>query len=75
MYIFDSHAHYDDESFNEDRELVIKDLKENNIVGVLNCGASLQGARDSVKLAKGNSFFYAAIGIHPEFADIVDDLV
>lgn len=75
MYIFDSHAHYDDESFNEDRELVVKELKENNIVGVLNCGASLQGARDSVKLAKENSFFYAAIGIHPEFADIVDDLV
>lgn len=75
MFIFDSHAHYDDESFNEDRELVIKELRENNITGVLNCGASLQGARDSVKLAKENNFFYAAVGIHPEFADTVDDLV
>lgn len=74
MFIFDSHAHYDDESFNEDRELVIKELRENNIVGVLNCGASLQGARDSVKLAKENSFFYAAVGVHPEFANTVDDL-
>ncbi|MCY6370115.1 TatD family hydrolase [Clostridium ganghwense] len=67
--IFDSHAHYDDESFNEDREQVIKELKENNIVGVLNCGASLQGARDSAILAEKYDIFYAAVGIHPENAD------
>lgn len=73
--IFDSHAHYDDESFNEDRDQVIKELKENEIVGVLNCGASLEGARASVKLADKYDFFYAAVGIHPEFADIVDDKV
>ncbi|MCY6484916.1 TatD family hydrolase [Clostridium aestuarii] len=66
--IFDSHAHYDDESFNEDREQVIKELKKNGIVGVLNCGSSLQGARDSVKFAEKNDFFYAAVGIHPENA-------
>ena len=43
LSIFDSHAHYDDEDFNEDRETVIEELKNNNIVGVLNCGASLEG--------------------------------
>ena len=43
MKIFDSHAHYDDEAFNEDRAIVLKELKENNIIGVLNCGASLEG--------------------------------
>lgn len=73
--IFDSHAHYDDESYNEDREQVIKELKENGIVGILNCGASLEGARDSVKLSKEHDFIYAAVGIHPEFADIVNDEV
>lgn len=67
--IFDSHAHYDDESFNEDREEIIKQLKENGIIGVLNCGASLEGARDSLKLARENDFFYAAVGIHPENAE------
>lgn len=66
--IFDSHAHYDDESFDEDREQVIKELKENGIIGVLNCGASLKGARDSLKLAEKYDFFYAAVGIHPENA-------
>lgn len=73
--IFDSHAHYDDESFDEDREQVIKELKENGIVGILNCGASLEGARASVKLSKEYDFIYAAVGIHPEFADIVNDEV
>ena len=71
--IFDSHAHYDDESFDEDRNIVLKELRENNIIGVLNCGASLSGARASVKLAKENAFFYAAVGIHPEHASKFDE--
>lgn len=68
LKIFDSHAHYDDESFDEDRDLVIKELSENGVVGILNCGASLKGARDSVELSNNYDFFYAAVGIHPEHA-------
>ncbi len=71
--IFDSHAHYDDRRFNVDREQLIKELKENNIVGVLNCGASLRGARESFKLAKKYDFFYAAVGIHPGNATELTD--
>ncbi|KGM95105.1 hydrolase TatD [Clostridium novyi A str. 4552] len=66
--IFDSHAHYDDESFNEDRENVIKEIRKNGVINVLNCGASMEGARDSFKLANKYDFFYAAVGIHPENA-------
>lgn len=73
--IFDSHAHYDDESFNEDREEVIEELIKNDIIGILNCGASLKGAEDSVKLADKYDIFYAAVGIHPEYADIVNEQV
>jgi TatD DNase family protein len=73
--IFDSHAHYDDEVFNNDRDKIIGELIENGIVGVLNCGASLQGAVASVKLADKYDIFYAAVGIHPEFADIVNEEV
>lgn len=71
--IFDSHAHYDDESFDEDRQFVIGDIQEKGVVGVLNCGASLEGARDSVKLADKYDFIYAAVGIHPSYADVVDN--
>lgn len=73
--IFDSHAHYDDDSFDEDREQVINEIKENGVIGVLNCGASLEGARKSFELAHEYDFFYAAVGIHPEYADKVDDKV
>lgn len=73
MKIFDSHAHYDDDSFNEDRIKVLEELKNNNIIGVLNCGSSFKGAVDSLNLAKNNDFFYAAVGIHPEYADTVDE--
>ena len=73
--IFDSHAHYDDESFDEDRHVVIEDIKEKGVIGVLNCGASLEGARDSVKLADKYDFIYAAVGIHPSYADMVDSKV
>ncbi len=69
MKIFDAHAHYDDEQFNEDRQSIIKELNENGIEGVLNCGASLEGSRASVELANKYDFFYAAVGIHPEYAD------
>jgi TatD DNase family protein len=73
MKIFDSHAHYDDESFDEDRAEVIKELEENGIIGVLNCGASMKGARDSVDLANKYDFFYAAVGLHPEHADELNE--
>ena len=67
--IFDTHAHYDSDSFDEDRENVIKELKENGVIGVLNCGSDLYGLRKSVELAKEFDIFYAAVGIHPENAD------
>ncbi|MGG5463201.1 TatD family hydrolase [Clostridium sp. B9] len=67
--IFDTHAHYDSKDFDEDREAVIKELKENGVVGVLNCGSDLYGLRKSVELSRDFDIFYAAVGIHPENAD------
>lgn len=66
--IFDSHAHYDDEKFDDDREQVINEIHNKGVIGVLNCGSSFQGAKDSLSLAKKYDFFYAAVGIHPENA-------
>ncbi|HBC95261.1 MAG TPA: hydrolase TatD [Clostridium sp.] len=73
MDIFDAHAHYDDEQFDGDREKIIGELKDGNIVGVLNCGSSMEGSRNSVELAKKHDIFYAAVGIHPEYADKFDN--
>lgn len=67
--IFDTHSHYDDKSFDDDREKVISDIQENGVIGVLNCGSSLYGAEMSVKLSEQYDIFYAAVGIHPENAN------
>lgn len=67
--VFDAHAHYDDEQFDMDREKLIKELSQNGVIGVLNCGSSIEGARHSVELANKYDIFYAAVGIHPEFSD------
>lgn len=64
--IFDTHAHYDDEAFEEDREELLSSLKKNNIGYVVNVGASLRGVRDSRALASRYSRVYAAAGIHPD---------
>ncbi len=71
--IFDSHSHYDDSQFNEDRDLVLKEIKEKGVIGVLNCGSDLRGLNMSIELAEKYDFVYAAVGIHPEYAQVVDE--
>lgn len=66
--IFDSHAHYDDEAFDGDRESVLNELPRKGICRVINCGADLKSSQASVKLAANYPYIYAAVGIHPECA-------
>lgn len=72
--IFDSHAHYDDEQFDPDREeLLGKRLPEAGVCGILNMGADLQGCRDTVALTEQYDYVYGAVGIHPECAKELPD--
>ena len=64
--IFDSHAHYTDKAFNDDRENMLDSLRESGICGVINCGADLESSKESLKLAEKYDYFYFACGIHPE---------
>lgn len=66
--IFDSHAHYDDEAFDEDRESLLGSMQENGIGYIVNVGASLRDVEDTVKLTKSYPFIYGAVGIHPDEA-------
>lgn len=63
--IFESHAHYDDEVFDGDREVLLSSLQERGIGTVINIGASLSGSEASVRLAEQYPFIYAAVGVHP----------
>ncbi|MDF2676447.1 MAG: deoxyribonuclease, TatD Mg-dependent [Bacillota bacterium] len=69
----DSHVHLDDERFDDDREQLIKSLKENNIELVLNAGADLKTSINSVELAEKYDFIYAAVGCHPHDTKYMND--
>ncbi len=69
----DSHAHLDDERFDEDREELINSMQENGIEAVLNPGADLKTSRAAVALADKYPFIYAAVGCHPHDSKFMDD--
>ena len=64
--IFDSHAHYDDERYDGEREQVIENLFDNGVCGIINIGCTLERSQKSVDFADKYEKFYAAVGIHPE---------
>ena len=63
--IFDTHAHYDDEAFSEDREELIGKLNENGIRYVVNIGTCRETCEQTIRLTEKYPFFYGAIGVHP----------
>ena len=72
--IFDTHAHYDDEAFDEDREQLLASFKENGIDAVTNVAASLSSCKTTLELARNHDFMYAALGVHPsESAELSDE--
>lgn len=74
--IFDTHAHYDDEAFNEDRDKLLLSLPENGIEAVVNVGASIQSTKNTLELMKKYSFVYGAAGVHPnEIAELNEHLM
>ena len=70
---FDTHAHLDDDRFLDDREAVIKMIKEEGVSLVVNIGASLDSSKDSIALAEKYDFIYAAVGVHPSDTDKLTD--
>ncbi|MGL5647315.1 MAG: TatD family hydrolase [Clostridium sp.] len=67
--IFDTHAHYDSEDYNEDRKELISEMNNNGVIGILNCASSYDSVRDVDNLTKEYKLIYGALGIHPENAD------
>lgn len=66
MYnIFDTHAHYDDEAFDEDREELLAALPAQGIERVVNVGSSLAACKRTIELMERYDYIYGAIGVHP----------
>ena len=64
--IFDTHAHYDDEAFEKDREELLKSLPEKGVSPVVNVAAQLSGVTTTVELTEKYPFVYGSVGVHPD---------
>lgn len=67
--IFDSHAHYDSEAFNDDRKELLHALPSQGVCGIINCASDMASAITSLELADEFDFIYAACGVHPHEAE------
>lgn len=70
--IFDAHAHYDDDKFNEDREEVMSSLPQKGVFAVVNNGVDMETSLKAIEFAEKYPHFYAAVGIHPESVTDMD---
>lgn len=73
--IFDTHAHYDDEAFIEDRDELLSSMEKNGIGAIVNACASVDGLEKTVALMEKYPFVYGAIGVHPDDASQIDEKV
>lgn len=72
--IFDTHAHYDDEAFDQDRDTLLSSLPAQGVAKIVNVGASLASCRKTLDLMDRYDFIYGAIGVHPsETAELNED--
>lgn len=65
MEYFESHAHYDDEKFNIDREKLIEQMYKENVTKIISAGYSLDWSIRGIELSKKYDFIYTTVGISP----------
>ena len=71
--IFETHAHYDDRRFDDDREELLQKMEESGIGRIINSGASVDSTKKTVELAEKYPNVYAAVGVHPTDAEELDE--
>lgn len=71
--IFETHAHYDDKMFNEDRDSLLEGMQAAGIGRIVNIGADLASTASSIALAEKYPFIYAAAGVHPSDVDQLNE--
>lgn len=75
MY-FDSHAHYDDERFDEDRDVLLSSMPHKQVDFIVNAAANRNSCYKGIELARKYPFIYCSIGIHPhEVKDLPEDII
>lgn len=71
--VFDTHTHYDDAAFDEDRDDILSYIQSAGVQTVLNIGADIGSSRSTVELTEKYDFIYGAVGVHPYSASEITD--
>lgn len=73
--IFETHAHYDDERFAEDRDTLLASMPERGIGRIINAGSTLVSTKETLAIAQNYPYVYAAVGVHPsEIGDLNEEM-
>ncbi len=65
MEFFDTHSHYNDEAYDEDRKELINEIYKEGITKTVVIGYNIEKSKKAIEIAEENKFMYSAIGIHP----------
>lgn len=68
--IFDTHAHFDDERYNDCLDTLMTQMHQNGVDSIINVGSNIETSYKSIEIAEKYDFVYAAVGVHPN--DIED---
>jgi TatD DNase family protein len=71
--IYESHAHYDDEAFDGDREELLASLFQGNVGVIVNVGADIASSRASISLAERYDRIFASVGVHPDEVSCLEE--
>ncbi|MDR2615189.1 MAG: TatD family hydrolase [Oscillospiraceae bacterium] len=70
---FDTHAHYDDERYDGDRDALLGSMPESGVELIVNAGSGVEASRRGLELAEKYPFIYASVGVHPHDAREMDE--
>ncbi len=71
--IFETHAHYEDECFDDDRDALLSSMPGRGISPVVNVGSTIETTKRSIRLAEKYAFVYASAGVHPSEVGCLDE--
>ena len=75
MQLFDSHAHYNDEKFDNDRYELIEKIYESGVTRLINAGYSLESSKYALEIAKKHDWIYTISGISPNDIPDTEDFI
>lgn len=71
--IFDTHAHYDDDAFNEDRESLLDSMESHGIGHIVNVSSSVSSISETLGMIKRFPLLLGAVGVHPNEVGELDE--